>query len=124
MKKIKKMVLSLLGGGATAGAIALVLTSAGINEPKKLADPLWKFEGSSNPMIPDNPHDPSQYRSATASESCEGSTTICLIEAPASSGQPNLNANVGTSGQTVDQQITDALSTGDVNDAVKSFQDR
>lgn len=124
MKKIKKMMVSLLGGGATAGAIALVLMSAGLKETTKVDQPLWKFEGSSNPMIPDNPHDPSQYRAATTSESCEGSTTICLIQAPESSGQPNLNANAGTSGQTVDQQITSALNTGNPNDAVKSFQDR
>lgn len=43
MKKIKKMVVSLLGGGATAGAVALVLMSAGLKkeETNKVADLHW-----------------------------------------------------------------------------------
>jgi|GEM_PF-2196443 len=81
----------------------------------------WFYEGDAEA----SPLDSLQY-SEMQSLPCSGNETVCEITAPQDpndSNLPDLNATVPDSGgQTVRQQIQEALDTGNTNETVKSFR--
>jgi len=81
----------------------------------------WFYEGDEEA----SPLDSLQY-SEMQSIPCGGEDTICEISAPQDPNDenlPDLNATVPNSnGQTVREQIQEALETGKINSTVKSFR--
>lgn len=83
----------------------------------------WYFNGATNPAN-NNPLDATQY-SQTPSHECDREVeTICTILAPAkdnNTDEPNLKHPVdGT--ETVEDQIEEALQSGNINDTVTAFR--
>ncbi len=123
MRSIMFLFTIILGMGVTAWALndnkATEQVLQEILEKKE-----WHFNGAPDPLN-NNIENPAQY-SQFASESCDGvEETVCKINAPAlpsNSGQPDLNAIVTGTGQTVKQRIALALSTKMPNETVAAFR--
>jgi hypothetical protein len=128
MKTIAKRIIGALGTGAL---IAGIIIGANAHDKKeeikvetKAETEEWHFDGALDPAD-NNVDSPSQY-SKGESTSCNNTPeTVCNLNAPASStnpNQPDLGAMAGTTGKTVSQRINDAISSGIPNETVTSFR--
>ncbi len=129
LKNIKNYAMALgalaIASGTYLSVRAHQLSEENITAKVELADQDWHFNGAPNP-INNNPQDSSQY-SLFATESCDTNPeTVCMLTAPAdpsNSSIPDLNHVVpGTGGKTVKILISEALTSGSRNLAVKEFR--
>ena len=122
MKKIIKKVLSATGVVALILGVAIGASAFGkknkihqVETPVKVKaiDQTWQYNGSSS----DSPTDPSKYSLSSGQPCGTLLETVCKLNAPASSSNPNqpdMAASVDVDGDpnpsTVSQRISDALS--------------